>query len=303
MKHEPDLISESRRLMALGRPHGPYHSHKACAASSAFRFTTWVDNDLRTEGVVLDSPGRSALDLDGFNLDLLAVAAASNRKASASGKLLIIGKDGVAMHQLHAGRSPAVAFCGQATLAVASVTGRCQVAFDVAGPDGRHVRVLQHRTDTYTKQWWHIAKFPVTQSIWRGRMVAHCPALNDYAIIAGLPPSVSAAEARRELFEVDALTNKLAIVERQASGPPRVTTETAAGTHGAIPATCAATLAALAGRSVCFADIFEDGVIKYPTKAGDAEMVLPEVKDHDEGGTTIALPGADVILSQLVEVY
>lgn len=302
MQHQSELISESRRLLALGRPYA-FYPHKMSAACSAYRFSTQVDGGLRTEGVVLDRPGRSSLDIEGLDIDMLELAATSCRGASASRKLLNIGNDGVATWQMHPGRSPEVAFCGQATLAVAAAIGRSFAAFDVLGPRGRRARVVQQRKGTLTTQRWHLEDFPVFQACWSDRIFAKAPALNDIVVMLGLPNGVSAAEARREIFPVDRLTNKLVVVERQDHGPPRVVTETAAGQHGAIPASVAATLSALSRRSVWFHSVFEDGVIVHPSKSGDVQLVLPEVHETEHDGLSIELPGADVFLSTLWEEF
>lgn len=303
MQHETDLLGKGSRLAALGRPYGFLTQDNGGAGGFAVRFTTKVNGDIRTEGVAIDLPGRSACDLDGLDLDLLALAATSDRNASASRKLLIIGNDGVATWQMHPGRAPEVAFCGQATLAVAAAIGRRFAAFDVKGPRGRRARVVQQRKGNFTKQRWHLEDFPVFQACWSDRIFAKVPALNDIVVMLGLPNGVSAAEARREIFPVDRLTNKLVIIERQDHGPPRVVTETAAGQHGAIPASVAATLAALARRSVWFHSLFEEGVIMHPSKSGDVQLALPVVHDTEHEGLSIELPGADVFLSSLWEAF
>ncbi len=302
MKHENNLISESRRLLALGRPYA-FYPHKMSAAGFGHRFFTEVDGDLRTEGVVLDRPDRSALDIEGLDLDMLGVAAASRRQASASGKLLLVGNDGVATWQMHPGRSPEVAFCGQATLAVAAAIGRRFAAFDLMGPRGRRARVVQQREGTFVNQRWHLEDFPVFQACWSDRIFAKAPALNDIVVMLGLPNGVSAAEARREIFPIDRLTNKLVVVERQDHGPPRVVTETAAGQHGAIPASVVATLSALSRRSVWFHSVLKEGVIVHPSKSGDVQLVLPEVHETEHDGLSIELPGADVFLTPLLEAF
>jgi hypothetical protein len=271
--------------------------------SSAERLTILVNGDLRTEGVVIKRPNHSALDLNGLDIDLLLSASSSDRMAAASRKLLVIGQDFVAIHQMHPGRTPEIAYCGQATLAVASAVGRDDVAFDLAGPRGRRVRVTQCRLGSYTRQSWQLPDFPVDEAIWRGCVLAHCPALNDYIVIDGLPRGITPATARRELFDVDRLTNKLAIVTRRDGGPPHVAVETAVGTHSAIPASGVASIAALVRKSSWFANLLSSGQIAHSTGAGEIVIALPAVEDLDGSSLSISLPAADVVLSPLFEKF
>ena len=269
------------------------------AAEGACRFQTSVDNDLRTEGVVIDRRASSALDLDGLDLERLIEEATSSSEAAASRKLVIIGRDGVATHQMHPNRRPTVTHCGQATLAVLSVLGCTMATFTVFGPDGRRVEVTQWRSGTMTHQSWRIKEATISYEIWRGHLVAQCQWLNNFAVVHGTPSGVTLEQARRELFNTDELVNKLVIVERQNEGAPHVTTETAAGTHGAIPASGAATLAVLALRSVPFGELLKGGVIAHPSKAGDIELPLPPVVEDQTGDLNIDMPSANVTLSPL----
>jgi hypothetical protein len=285
----------------------PLHVGERCGIAARrlltgrrWRFSTQVGGDLRTEGVVIDRPDRSALDLAGLDTLQLFLAATSQRNAAASGKLVLIGRDGVAVYQLTHADAPALVHCGQATLAVASVVKRMRHAFNLFGPEGQHVRVVQYQEGCYTRQWWQIGDVPVRLCWWRDLPVAFCSVLNEYAVIVGaLPKGVSSADARRELFGADRLTCKLAVVTPGDSGVPHVAVETAAGAHGAIPATCAATLAILACRTAIFATVLSRGTISHPSKSGGVVLALPRVSEAAAGSLMIDMPSAHVLLSTL----
>ncbi|MFN3325581.1 MAG: hypothetical protein ACK5AZ_18960 [Bryobacteraceae bacterium] len=289
----PAPMRRSRTFLPHARRKGSFH-----------RFTTWVDGDLRTEGVVIDSPDRDALDLDGLDLKLLTVASKSGRRAAASHKLVLIGEERVAVHQLSPARPPALVWCGQATLTVASAIGRHRIEFEIVGGGGRSARVIQSRERGDTRQWWRIDDLPIADAEWRGRVVAFCSVFNNYAVVTGpLPPGLNSAQARRELFADNRLTDKLIVVEPQADNVPFVSVETAAGAHGAIPATAAATLALVARRSLFFADILAGGAVRHPSKCGEVRIALPDLREAGSGRLSVTMPSASVVLHPLVREF
>jgi hypothetical protein len=268
---------------------------------SAFSFQTWVDDDLRTCGVVVIRPGRCAIDLEGLNLNLLATAAAGAREAAARGKVVLLGDDGVAVFQTKPGAQPELAWCGNGSATVALALGRRRALFDVFGPEGKVVRVVQNLAGSSVQQAWTLLDFSIAEANWLGRPAIRCSGLNTYAVVVGpLPAGVSPDEARRALAGLG-LTAKLVVVTPSATGVPHVAFHNAHGLHGAAPATGVATLAILARRSRVVGDVISGGAVTYDTKAGTVKAPLPDILIEPAGAISVVMPSVDVQLSPLIE--
>ena len=61
--------------------------------NDALNFVTYADGQLRTCGVVITRPDRSALDLSDLDMPWLSAKAVGDTGATARGKLLLIGAD------------------------------------------------------------------------------------------------------------------------------------------------------------------------------------------------------------------
>jgi hypothetical protein len=286
----------SNPLRADSSTHLPLRSYR-----SAFSFETRVDDDLRTCGVVVDRPGRCAIDLDGLNFNLLTAAAAGTPEAAARGKVVLVGGDGVAVFQTKPGANPELAWCGNGSATVALVLGRRRAAFDVFGPDGKVVRVDQTLVGASVRQAWTLSDFSIAEANWLGRPAIRCSGLNTYAVVVGpLPTGVTPDEARRALAG-PGLTAKLMVVTPSATGVPHVAFHNAHGLHGAAPTTGVATLAILARRSRLVGGVISGGAVIYDSKAGTVEAPLPNILIEPAGAISVVMPSVDVKLSPLIE--
>jgi hypothetical protein len=259
-------------------------------------FQTDVGGDLRTCGVVIGRPGNSALNLNGLDLDLLAVAAAGVPEAAARGKLVVLGEDGVAVFQTKPNVEPELAWCGNGTASVPLFLGCPRAAFHLSGPGGKGVRVVQTLIGGSVKQVWTLRAFGIVEADWLDCLVARCDGLNPYAVVRGpLPDGVAPEEARRALVGTG-LNTKLVVVSPSATGAPHVAFHNAHGLHGAAPTTGVATLAILGRLSARFGALLAGGSVKYDTKVGRIEVPLPDIQIENAGAISVMMPAVEIRL-------
>jgi hypothetical protein len=263
-------------------------------------FQTNVGGDLRTCGVVIGRPGNSSVDLSGLDLDLIAVAAAGVPEAAAKGKLVVVGADGVAVFQTKPNAEPELAWCGNGTAALPLFLGHPRAAFQLSGPGGKCVRVVQNSAAGLVKQVWTLPAFSVVELDWLNCLVVRCNGLNPYAVVWGpLPEGVTPEEARRALVGTG-LSAKLVVVSPSATGAPHATFYNAHGRHGAAPTTGVATLAILARLSEKFGGLLAGGIVTYDTKAGRVGVPLPDILIGNAGAISVVMPAVDVRLLPLL---
>lgn len=264
-------------------------------------FVTNVGGDLRTCGVVVVRPDHDAVDLDGLDLASLAIVADGVPDAAARGKLVIIGKDGVAVFQTKPGLRPELVWCGNGSAAVPLVSKSPETAFDLFGPQGTVVSVTQTLTGSSVEQIWTLPEFNLVEVDWRGRRALRCEGLNRYAVVLGpLPDGVTPQDARYALAG-SGLREKLAIITPSTRGIPHVAFHNAHGLHGAAPASGVATLAVLARLTPFIGDHFSAGSLTYDTKAGRVEVPLPDILFEPSGAISVVMPKVDVHLSALAD--
>ena len=298
---KPFMFQTAESLLGIAAGPNWYLPSPPQLHRSAVIFETWVGDDLRTCGVVVGRPGRHAIDLGGLDLNLLTAAAAGVPDAAARGKLVLLGDDGVAVFQTKPGAHPELAWCGNGSATVALVLGRRRAAFDVFGPDGKVVGVVQTLAGTSVKQAWTLSDFSIAEANWLGRPAIRCSGLNTYAVVVGpLPAGVTPDEARCAVAG-PGLTAKLVVVTPTATGVPHVAFHNAHGLHGAAPTTGVATLAILARRSRLVGGVISGGAVIYDTKAGTVEAPLPDILMEPAGAISVVMPSVDVKLSPLIE--
>jgi hypothetical protein len=267
--------------------------------SRAHTFLTRVERETRTVGIVLQRPERCARDFAGLNFAWLTEIATGSVDATARGKVAHVGADGAIVLQTMPGATPKVVRCGNATAAVALLSGNRRGSFVLHGPDARCILVSFVVSNRQVSQSWRFSPTACAEIAWHGRTVLRCNLLNNYAVVHGpLPAGTTPEMARRELAGAD-LGAKLAVLTKSSAGPVEVAFYNAGGAHGSLPQTGIATIGLLRKLSSSIAALVASGTVAYRTKSGLVTAPLPEIHVEADGSVAVQMPAVEVVTTPL----